>query len=463
MAMVRSLTVFFAFSVILLFSCKKSEDNPTPTPTLTPPADTVAITKFTFRQSDNHFMFGTDSVASIGEDSILINMPGGTDVTKIIPTIIFQGKTVQPASGTAQNFTGPVTYTVTDSTGKTKSYIVKITLTGANEVIIAAYNESAYDLTTGKLRWLNSNYINFYYSATASDGKYVFSSNATGDIYALDVVTGNLGWTKNYSFGPTRTPAIYNGVLYLSGGDQNIRALDAATGNIIWNKYYNINNLLQTMDAYNGALYFIASDNRIYSANSADGTLNWQTDPSLVFVGSPTVVGNTLYASGYDSNVYAMDAGTGNVKWKSKTGFLKASPAVSNGVIYVASTNDSLYSIDATTGKLSWVSYVNAITTEVYSPTPISSSPTAANGQVFVSGSDANLHAFDSGTGAPQWATVVNQTGLQMIYLDGVVYTGSYALNATNGSVIWSGPALSSQNLRFAVIAKDGTIYNPVN
>ena len=132
-------------------------------------------------------------------------------------------------------------------------------------------------------------------------------------------------------------------------------------------------------------------------------------------------------------------------------------------MIYVASTNDSLYAVDATTGTLSWVTYVNAMTNAGYMSSPISSSPMAANGMVYVDGSDQSLHAFDSGTGAPKWATVVNQTGIQMVYLDGVVYTGSFALNALTGNVIWSGPTLSSKNTRFTIIAKDGTVYNPVN
>jgi|SRR5450432_158853 len=465
MPTIRTLTAYLAFFALPFFSCKKSEDIPAlpVAPPTVGPADATAITKFIFLQSDNHFAFGRDITTSITADSILISIPRGTDITKLIPTITIQGKTVQPAGGTATDFSVPITYMVTDNTGKTKSYIVKLSLSGANEVIIADDHEYAYDLTTGQLIWMNPTYLNMYYSGTASDGKNVFSSDALGNVYALDVVTGDLAWMTSGLYGSTRTPAVSKGFLYLSGGDQGIRALDAVTGNIIWNKYYNVSNQLQTMDAYNGALYFIPNDNRVYSVNTVAGTLNWQTDPSLVFVGSPTIASNTIYVSGYDSNVYALDVSTGNVKWKSKTGFLNASPAVADGVIYVASTNDTLYAMDAGTGKLSWVSYVNMISYPYVGPSPISSSPVAANGMVFVNGSDANLHAFDSGTGAAKWAVGVNQTGLQLVYLDGVVYTGSFAINASSGSIIWTGPSLSPLNTRFTIIANDGTVYNPIN
>jgi outer membrane protein assembly factor BamB len=445
--------------VIILFSCKKSVDNPAPVTPVTP-VDSKSITKFLFRQTDNQFIFGTDSIATIGTDTIKINMPGGTDITKLIPTLEISGSTVKPASGTAQDFTNPVTYTVTGSSGTTKNYIVKVTLTGANEIIIANYTEYAYDLTTGQLRWNNPDYINMYNSANASDGKLVFSTASTGDIYALNVITGKLGWTKNYSFGPSRTPAVSKGVLYLPANDQNIYALDAGSGNKIWNNYQNVNNLLQTMDIDHDILYFIASDYRVTSVNALTGSFIWKSDPSLVFVAGPVVSGNLAYASGYDSNVYALDISTGHVIWKTKTGFLNATPVVANGVVYIAATNDSLYALDAVTGNKSWVSYVNTTTASGY---PISSSPMVANGSVYVNGSDRYLHAFDAGAGTPGWSTFLDQTGIQMVYLDGVVYTGSFAINSLTGNVIWSGPSLSSQNTRFTIIAKDGTVYNPVN
>ena len=120
-----------AFILVIFFSCKKSSDPlPTPPAPVTPvvpakPVYSKTITKFVFRQSDNHFNYATDSVATIGTDSITINMPGGTDLSKLIPTIEIAGKSVQPASGAAQDFTSPVTYTVTDSAGEQKTISLK--------------------------------------------------------------------------------------------------------------------------------------------------------------------------------------------------------------------------------------------------------------------------------------------------------------------------------------------------
>ena len=50
----------------------------------------------------------------------------GTDVTALVPTITITGETVSPLSGVAQDFTSPVTYTVTADDGSTQDYVVTV-------------------------------------------------------------------------------------------------------------------------------------------------------------------------------------------------------------------------------------------------------------------------------------------------------------------------------------------------
>ncbi|MFA7171379.1 MAG: DUF5018 domain-containing protein, partial [Candidatus Paceibacterota bacterium] len=61
--------------------------------------------------------------------TITVNLPAGTSVTSLAPTIsISSGATVSPYSGTAKNFSGPVIYTVTAEDGSTQSYVVTVTV-----------------------------------------------------------------------------------------------------------------------------------------------------------------------------------------------------------------------------------------------------------------------------------------------------------------------------------------------
>ena len=58
-------------------------------------------------------------------------LPAETDVTQLVPTIVVsEGATVEPASGVAQDFTNPVTYTVTAQNGTTAAYTVTVVVEG---------------------------------------------------------------------------------------------------------------------------------------------------------------------------------------------------------------------------------------------------------------------------------------------------------------------------------------------
>lgn len=66
---------------------------------------------------------------------VLLTMPEGTDVTHLVPTIVVsEGATVSPASGEAQDFSAPVTYTVTALNGTAATYTVKVFVEGGEVV-----------------------------------------------------------------------------------------------------------------------------------------------------------------------------------------------------------------------------------------------------------------------------------------------------------------------------------------
>lgn len=74
-----------------------------------------------------------DAVGTIDGTNIAIEVPNGTAVTALAPTItVSTGATVSPTSGTEQDFTNAVTYTVTAEDGETtKAYTVTVTVAEA--------------------------------------------------------------------------------------------------------------------------------------------------------------------------------------------------------------------------------------------------------------------------------------------------------------------------------------------
>ncbi len=65
-------------------------------------------------------------VGVITGTNIAVTVPFGTAVTALVPTITLSGGTVSPNTGVAQNFTAPVTYTVTAADASTKAYTITV-------------------------------------------------------------------------------------------------------------------------------------------------------------------------------------------------------------------------------------------------------------------------------------------------------------------------------------------------
>lgn len=58
--------------------------------------------------------------------NITVTLPVGTDISALVPVIVYNGKMISPT--TAQDFTEPVTYTVTAENLSTQNYIVTVVL-----------------------------------------------------------------------------------------------------------------------------------------------------------------------------------------------------------------------------------------------------------------------------------------------------------------------------------------------
>jgi hypothetical protein len=77
--------------------------------------------------------------------AIALTVPFGTDVTALIPTIVINGKSVNPVSGVPQDFTSPVQYTVTAADNTTKVYTVTVTIAGNSDKDITRFTVNGLD------------------------------------------------------------------------------------------------------------------------------------------------------------------------------------------------------------------------------------------------------------------------------------------------------------------------------
>jgi len=97
-------------------------------------------------------------------------------------------------------------------------------------------------------------------------------------------------------------------------------------------------------------------------------------------------VSGVVYVGSDDGGIYALDAATGKVLWKTNTGGpVKSSPEVADGVVYVGSDDGGVYALDAATGLVLLKTLTGA---------PVRSSPDATDGVVYVGSDDKFVYAL---------------------------------------------------------------------
>jgi len=115
-----------------------------------------------------------DGIIDEAGHTIAINVSYGTNVVDLVPTITITGNSVSPASGIAQDFTNPVTYTVTAENDSTQAYAVTVTV-GENPFAVAKVkfrDGSGSSKTTSKTK------ISLDFSGIGNSTEFIISKSA---------------------------------------------------------------------------------------------------------------------------------------------------------------------------------------------------------------------------------------------------------------------------------------------
>jgi len=287
--------------------------------------------------------------------------------------------------------------------------------------------------------------------------------STAGGVTAIDLRTGQTLWTATVPNLMMTQPLTYSGLviiglgsnLYRKGtpelvrgnGTNYVEALNFSTGQTVWT-FPTLGEDMPTPVIHNGLVIFPNGNGVVYALNVLTGQSVWNATlsvGSVVSMSCPAITGNLIYFG--QSNPYSFDCvnlSDGQVVWTTAFpaavgGLDDCSPVVWNGVVISGYTvyasnglvQPILFGIDEMTGQVLW--------------------------QV-----KENVGIYPAGG---EWFTPVT-------VWNGIVYSDSpengtlYAVNAKDGSVLWTfptGSATSNVNVfnGYLWIVSSATFYGP--
>jgi len=437
-------------------------------------SDLKGITSFVFKATDNPGVLTSDITATMFNDTIRALLPPGTDLSKLVPQITYNGISVSPASKSANNFVAPALYTISAESGSTTSY--KVFAGSVASVYFGSNDHNLYALDgiTGRLRWKFQTGAIITTSPTIYKGLVISGSN-DGFVYALDTAKGTLVWKQQLNDVVNTTPSVANDMVYVTA--KSIFAFEAATGKKIWEHplYFPGN---QNVAVSGHVLYAKEHGPATYAIeafNALTGDLIWSTTVPGLGISNPAIYGNTVYSSGQGGFLMALDVATGASRWNfNPPGYTGSgeflSPTVSNGVAYITyyqivtpSVTITTWAVDATTGTAKW-SF----------PGAGNHYPVVNNGLLWLLSADGtSVVTVDAVTGVQKTNFVLMKDPYAYPTTDPYVVNevlfvadsehNIYAFDALNGTLKWQFKAIDRVTAPPVAIDSKGNVVHPGN
>jgi eukaryotic-like serine/threonine-protein kinase len=442
-----TLFIFLCSNLLLLGSCSRNSDDPTP-PT---GSENKLLKSFTLTKPDGTAFLAGEYAVAINADSVIVTLPPLENRKGLKATMEFTGKSIFPANGSVQDFSAPVTYTITGGDGSIKTYTIEAGYAKPKLVVFIGAGNTFYalDAGNGTKKWSFTGGGSFAYSSATYRDNVVYVGCIDNNVYAFNATNGRLLWQRRIATTGIESDAVIaDSTVYVGTNDDYLYALDAVTGITRWT-FRTGGNISSSPKLANGKVYFGSSDGRLYALEAKTGQMVWyyQTGGMLNQSGS-CLVNNTLYVGSRDGYLYAINEHSGTLKWRYGTGaisFESSSPTVHNGVVYIGgwynvpgfTLKGSVYAVNAATGSLVWEKLEN---------TGFSSSPFVNDERFCITGDNGKINVLQTTTGNTLWQKTIYGNSSSPVEANGVIYVGGpgtgfiYAFDAKTGNEMWKFP-----------------------
>ncbi len=204
----------------------------------------------------------------------------------------------------------------------------------------------------------------------ATDGNNIFAASQDGKVTALTPANGKPVWKVKLDLELSAGPGVGEGVVVLATKDGHIITLDAKTGAERWRRYVGGETLAQPL--VKGENVIVQSiDNRLQALSLFDGKRRWELEqsmPALTMRGasSPLLVGPRVIAGFDNGRLLGVNAATGDIEWDSMLSLpsgrsdldrladVDGAIAVVGQDVYAAGYQGRIASLAAESGQVLW-------------------------------------------------------------------------------------------------------------
>ena len=210
----------------------------------------------------------------------------------------------------------------------------------------------------------------------AGDGSRIYAASQDGNVSAFDPVNGKRIWRTELKLDLSAGPGVGDGRVVVASADGLIILLDAADGSERWRVNIHGESLARPLIA-NGTVIVQTVDNRLRALQLFDGSERWnvkETMPALTMRGStaPIISGANVVAGFDNGYVIAVDIDSGDISWRSflappsgrsdleRLSDIDGEMAIVGQDIYAAGYQGRIGSLAAESGQVLWSTEISS-------------------------------------------------------------------------------------------------------
>ena len=350
---------------------------------------------------------------------------------------------------------------------------------GSNDGVVHCLNKA-----DGKLVWsyrieeAESRAFRQFSAPLAHEGK-LFIGGADKRLYCLHASSGELLFQNERSDWVRSRPVAGGGCIYVASIDGVVAKIDCVgeIGKVVWEKRIGEHWIYADLEMAGDRILLNDSDLYCYCLN-LEGEVMWRHSLIKDFVrdgyriftdqiaggayyqSKPTAAEGLIYVGTPSRFVYALDAESGEERWKFELGAaVSGSPVYDQDKIYIGQQGgeDDFYCLDARNGELIWRQDVSWVWGSV----------NVSDGLVFIPGVDGYVNCLDAESGHIIWRyRTERSTCSEPLVIGGHVFFGGwdhylYKFDKRSGKLVWK-YQLNGGSDSGSPISAEGMIFLPV-